>query len=278
MHGFLDPMPSLEDAIAAHDLDEYFTHHDVQDGSGRGTLARRVERKLRTHLAWRFDNGGSTPDNFASALQGCTRVLEIGCGKGELGAFLKERGHEYTGIEIDATARSIAQERGLEVVEGTAESVPPELEGRTFDAIIAAHVLEHVTDVHAAMQTVKSLAKARARIIFEVPNNVAVGGKAQGACWYWLDAPRHVHFFSGPSLRRLLEGAGFRVDWFRYTGLMRQFEDEWIAAEQHIHDVLTPRGWRGPRASRLRTWRLLAETIRAPHEERYDSVMVRASA
>lgn len=68
------------------------------------------------------------------------------------------------------------------------------------------------------------------------------------------------------------------MDGIDYTGLTRQFDDEWIAAEQRIHDVFAPRGWTGPRAGRRQTWKMLAQAALASPDKRYDSMMIRARA
>jgi len=273
-HGFLHPPPTLEASMAAHDLDEYFTHGAEEPDAPPGSLLGRIESRVREHIAWRLDDGEETRHNVASVLREPKRVCEIGCGAGQLGAFLVERGHSYVGIEIDAVARSLAASRGLEVFEGVAQEVPPELAGRRFDAVVMSHVLEHVADLRAAMQTIVTLLGERGVFVAEVPNNQAVDGHELGATWYWLDVPRHVQFFTGESLTRLCNEQGLRARGLEYTGFVRHYQDPWIEKEKRIHDFMAGRGWDGPRSGRRRAWRRLFEAAFLPDAKRYDSVMV----
>ncbi len=273
-HGFLHPPPSLEDTIAAHYLDEYFTHGAFAPEARRGTVLHRLESKVRGHVAWRLDQGGETRHNFAAVLGEPKRVCEIGCGTGELGEFLASRGHSYVGIEIDGAARALAKERGLEVHEGVAQEVPGELADRRFDTVVMSHVLEHVADLQAAMRTITALLDEGGVFVAEVPNNEAVDSGELGATWYWLDVPRHVQFFTGASLSRLCNEQGLRTRALEYTGFVRHYQDQWLDQEKRIHDFMASRGWNGPRSGRRRAWRRLLRQAFLPDAKRYDSVMV----
>lgn len=277
-HGFLDPMPSLDEALAAHDLDTYFTHHDGETAVGRRPLWRRLEERLRVRLAWQLDSGGHTPDNVLRALRGARSVVEIGCGKGELGQRIVGAGHDYVGVEIDDAGRALAAAAGLEVVKGVAQEVPEALRDRRFDAVVAIHVLEHVTDLEGTAEAIRRLLEPGGRAIIEVPNNAAVGGGYHGPYWPWLDAPRHVQFFTGDSLTRFFERRGFRRRDLHYTGFTRQLSPEWLMDQRAVEEVLARRIPR-PRSSGARhAWRLLARASISPAERRYDSVMIHAEA
>jgi len=85
-------------------------------------------------------------------LQGL-RVLDVGCGGGLLSEPLARLGAQVTGIDATAENIQVAQEhalgQGLDIeflytsVEALGES------GRTFDAVVAMEIIEHVPDVKA---------------------------------------------------------------------------------------------------------------------------------
>src|SRR4051812_44888109 len=56
------------------------------------------------------------PDVAALVPPACRRVLEVGCGAGQLGRHLRERGHHVTGIELVREAADEAR-RWLDHVE-----------------------------------------------------------------------------------------------------------------------------------------------------------------
>ena len=48
-------------------------------------------------------------------------------------------------------------------------------------------------------------------ILIEVPNHEAYGFSQRGPVWFHTDAGRHIHFFSGVSLRQALSDAGLAI-------------------------------------------------------------------
>jgi ubiquinone/menaquinone biosynthesis C-methylase UbiE len=82
------------------------------------------------------------------ALQGSPRrVLEIGCGAGELAFALAAAGHDVVAIDPDAPAGEIFRRVTLEKFESSAP----------FDAAVASFSLHHVADLEAAVAKVAGL-------------------------------------------------------------------------------------------------------------------------
>jgi SAM-dependent methyltransferase len=74
---------------------------------------------------------------FTSALAGRTRVLEVGCGRGELARALVARGHDVTAIDIELDA-------ALHGVAGFAAADFLTYEAQPFDAVIFTASLHHI--------------------------------------------------------------------------------------------------------------------------------------
>jgi SAM-dependent methyltransferase len=79
---------------------------------------------------------------------GARRVLEIGCGPGQLAAFLLDQGvREYTGLDFSPKAIAIARQNAPagRFVVGDARS--PEIHGQVqHDALLCTEVLEHIEE------------------------------------------------------------------------------------------------------------------------------------
>ncbi|MEG4394201.1 class I SAM-dependent methyltransferase [Microcoleus sp. BROC3] len=101
----------------------------------------------------------------------------MGCANGELMEELQADGHKVWGVEPDRQALVFAQQRGLDVFYGTAESLPPEVKSRQYDMIVMNHVLEHTRDPLLALRNAMSLLVDGGKLVMEVPNNSCIGLK-----------------------------------------------------------------------------------------------------
>ena len=71
------------------------------------------------------------------------RVLDVGCGQGELMAELRDRsGVDARGIELDAANVSSAVARGLSVVQGDADTDLPYYPDQAFDYAILSQTMQ----------------------------------------------------------------------------------------------------------------------------------------
>lgn len=75
------------------------------------------------------------------------RVLEVGCGQGELTTALAVAGYDVLGIDPIAPQGELFRRITLEDVE----------EDEVFDGVVASHVLHHVRDLDAAIDKIAGL-------------------------------------------------------------------------------------------------------------------------
>ncbi|MBI4706168.1 MAG: class I SAM-dependent methyltransferase [Deltaproteobacteria bacterium] len=149
-----------------------------------------------------------------------SRVLELGCATGYIGAILvREKGCRVLGVEIDALAAAQARERGLEVVVGSLEDarLRASIAG-PFDVVMAMDVLEHVRDPAAVLSCAARWVAPDGRVVVAVPN-IAVWsmrlGLLRGRFEYadsGLCDRTHLRFFTHDSLRALVREQGWLVE------------------------------------------------------------------
>jgi 2-polyprenyl-3-methyl-5-hydroxy-6-metoxy-1,4-benzoquinol methylase len=165
------------------------------------------------------------------------RVLDLGCATGTTGAALKARQDaEVVGIELEPDYAREAATRLDRVIVADAQQ-PPELEGR-FDVLIAADILEHLTDPWSALRAYARLLEPGGTAIVSLPNVGHWSTYAHLARGSWPRKPEgifdatHLRWFTLKDANQLLLEAGL----IPHTVVRRG----WIYTRGSRLDVLAP--------------------------------------
>lgn len=139
------------------------------------------------------------------------RVLDVGCGRGLMLAFLKGAGWECVGTERSAElANAVRQDHALDV-RVSARLADCDFMPQSFDVVTMWHSLEHVGDPVDALAAANGLLRPGGLLLLEVPNVASWQARIGGPVWFHLDVPRHRYHFSPETLRAVLGGCGFEV-------------------------------------------------------------------
>jgi SAM-dependent methyltransferase len=229
--GSMFPLPTIEDISGFYNLSSYYT----QNAGHMPHLKKGFFDKLLTKFSyWADHSEGLTPEYFRKSFKKGSKVLDIGSGGGSKLVEYVKFGWETYGLEPDINSASLNQLNSIKVYQGTAESVPPEINKKQFDFISMTHVLEHCLDPVMAIKNVHSLLKKNGTFWVEVPNNACEHFKQFNICSEMFDAPRHIHFFDEKSLKRILENNGFVIEKIYFHGFTRHFDLDWRAWERSI--------------------------------------------
>ncbi|MFO1446878.1 MAG: class I SAM-dependent methyltransferase [Opitutaceae bacterium] len=102
---------------------------------------------------------------------GCATILDVGCGRGTLGRWLKENGvGTVWGVELMPAAGKDAQDHLDRVVIGNIEQVELPFAPGSVDCIICADVLEHTIDPWAVVARLKTLLRPGGCLVASIPN------------------------------------------------------------------------------------------------------------
>lgn len=153
----------------------------------------------------------------------CVKVLDVGCGTGELGAALKELNprREVTGIEINEGYAAVARTKldcvcVLDAEQSSLESIGS---SGQFDCIIFADVLEHMRQPWAALKRfVKYLDEDDGVVVASIPN-VRHWSTIAALLWggYWpyrsegVHDITHLRFFTIKNVLHLFEQADLSI-------------------------------------------------------------------
>lgn len=142
------------------------------------------------------------------------RLLDIGCADGRLLDWYRSSavGHrlETHGIEMSEGAAAIARGRGHQVVTGRFE-VDEELEGGSFDIILAAHVIEHVDDPMAFARRAAELLAPNGVLAIATPNWNSADARRFRGTWGGNHFPRHWTLYEEATLNHLASQLALKV-------------------------------------------------------------------
>jgi SAM-dependent methyltransferase len=176
------------------------------------------------------------------AVQLSAKVLDLGCGNGQVAAYLKKRGHtgSYLGLDSAKNLVEIAKELGLP----DAEFIHGNLAAPDWDRLLPGQVYDYVV-CFAVMHHIPSR-KLRIEFLNKVKRLLAPGGSFIHSNWQFLESPklrervlpwetvglsdhdvdehdylldwrrggigyRYVHYFTNAELHALAEATGFKI-------------------------------------------------------------------
>ena len=170
------------------------------------------------------------------------KILEIGCGKGNITIPLGSLGHEVLGIDYHdeslATARKNNPFKPVRFIKGDVKKflVKTGKGLSRYDAVVACEILEHLNAPENIIGLLGKHGKKGVRFFITVPNGYSywegIGyflhrlrrTKGIKDVYFWVrravgkkdpcteyDEDIHVNWFTFSRLRKMLENAGFRV-------------------------------------------------------------------
>ena len=133
------------------------------------------ERLWETHADWWIDGftDGADPEYeeqilplAAEELAGFGRVLDIGCGDGQVGRLLARQGSGVVGVDPTWNCVRVARERGGGPTFARAGAAELPFADASFDAAVACLVFEHIDAVDAAIAEVARVLRPGGRFAF----------------------------------------------------------------------------------------------------------------
>jgi 2-polyprenyl-6-hydroxyphenyl methylase/3-demethylubiquinone-9 3-methyltransferase len=155
----------------------------------------------------------------ASAL----RVLDVGCGEGQITAELARAGFDVVGVDVaEEPLRRARREHPALDVRLVGERDWP-LADTSFDAVFSGETIEHVLDTIGFLSEVRRVLRSGGRLLLSTPAHgplVLLGAALSPRAFERRFDPRsdHVRFYSRRTLTRLLTDFGFEQIELRGVG------------------------------------------------------------
>jgi len=149
-----------------------------------------------------------------------SKVLDLGCGEGELLEWLAEnKGVEARGVEISAAKAQKAIARGVSAYQGDIDEVLEDYSDHAFDYVILSQTLQETRN---PLKVLRDMLRVGRRAIVAFPNfghwsvrlSLLLTGRAPKTPLFpyeWFDSP-NIHFLTVHDFDQLARKEGFTVE------------------------------------------------------------------
>ena len=191
---YTNPRPELSAIGAYYESDNYISHTDSSNNLTHliYKIARRFTLNWKRSLISKYSPG--------------KKMLDYGCGTGDLLALMKQSNWEVVGIEPNHAARDKAVEKGIRVY----PELTKDLDNK-FHIITAWHVIEHVHDLLDTIRALRKLLHKNGTLMLAVPNSASYDAAYYQAYWAGYDVPRHLYHFTPETFKTLASKTKLKV-------------------------------------------------------------------
>jgi len=161
-------------------------------------------------------------------IEGNSRILDVGCGKGELICRLFNMGFESVEGTDKFLPAEITYNFGVKVMKKDLNDIEP----NQYDLVMMHHVLEHMYDSIEELKQCYRILKNDSYLIVRIPVKAFAWEKYHDN-WVQLDAPRHLMIHTPKSIEILAELTGFIVKNVVYDSEAFQF----LGSELYKRDI-----------------------------------------
>jgi SAM-dependent methyltransferase len=175
-------------------------------GGERGTRYTRLREWFFSswlYRMWIFIDG----DISFHGRKGAGRLLDAGCNEGRGLRIYARNGFQVEGLELNPSAAAVAREAGFTVHVGDTTDFTA---SAAYDVVVLSNVLEHAPDPKKVLSNLRANLQPGGQLWISCPNSRSWLRNVFVRSWINWHVPFHISHFSGESLRRLLNDAGFQ--------------------------------------------------------------------
>ena len=152
-----------------------------------------------------------------------SKVLDIGCGSGEIARVINEKGYAVSGIDFSPVAIELARKQGINSHLADLDSGIP-FDDNTFDIVWAGDVIEHVFDPIFLLNEINRVLVPSGQLLCTIPYDLNIatrlrvffGHSYQENVYREYGQYKHHTFFSLPLMKFMLDRVGLKLQDIKY--------------------------------------------------------------
>ncbi|MBN1692224.1 MAG: class I SAM-dependent methyltransferase [Dehalococcoidales bacterium] len=209
----LDPIPDKETSESFYKKQYY---EKVKKGNGFPEQRRIMDggEEAEKEREWFKSTIYSDIETILKKFTDKLSVMDVGCGTGELIAYLKTKGFDVTGIEPSLMATNIANPE-ITIYNMTLAEYLKKETFEKFGIVLLMNILEHTPYPEAILLDTQKLLLPNGVICISVPNDFNIlqlqAQKEIKKPQWWVAPPDHVNYFNFESLYAFMEKLGYEV-------------------------------------------------------------------
>jgi predicted SAM-dependent methyltransferase len=180
---------------------------------------KKKERKLRRLASIYLENADVKTHH---------KILDVGCGKGELICRLFNMGYENIAGTDKYLPEAVTYDFNVSVMKKNLA----EIESKSYDVVMMNHVLEHMFNPEEELRECYRILKNNSFLIIRIPVKNFAWEKYREN-WVQLDAPRHFFIHTIKSMQLLAERTGFNMHRIVFDSIDFQF----VGSELYKKDI-----------------------------------------
>jgi SAM-dependent methyltransferase len=193
-----------QDTPPADEIGRYYKSQDyISHSNTRKGLMNRVYHISRTFML-------KKKHCMVKKVAKGKRLLDIGTGTGYFPGFMKKKGFQVTGVEVDPDARDFAENEFGIKVHSPEDFLAGKVPGK-FDVITLWHVLEHLDNFDLYIESMLKHLEPGGTLVIALPNCSSYDARHYRETWAGYDVPRHLWHFTPLTVRFLAGNHGLEL-------------------------------------------------------------------
>lgn len=191
---YTNPRPDISSIGSYYESDSYISHTD--NSNNLTNLIYKTARRFT--LNWKH--------RLIAKHSHEKKMLDYGCGTGDLLAHMKRHQWEVIGVEPNEHARNKAIDKAITVHPELSKDIKDK-----FHIITAWHVVEHIHELKDTIRSLRKLLQPDGVLMLAVPNSASYDAEYYKAFWAGYDVPRHLYHFSPDSFQTLASKTKLKI-------------------------------------------------------------------